>query len=256
MHPLGITPSSREKNRLQLIKRLKPMAGIFAICCLLPFLVLIIFALIPNNINKGIEAATAKLITNSGTGTGFLIGSRQMMTARHVVDQLAVGDSLTVEFENVEPPFQVKAAVQWMAPTNYTRTLGSSVPLDYFLSDAATLVFAKPIEDIAPLFLGISEEIENLDEVILVGYPNGDYSITQGNISSTSHNDLDLFKIDAVSNPGNSGGPCVRASDQTVIGILVGGPSDPATDGENVVIKIDNVLNLMDASGIPVMEDE
>jgi len=105
------------------------------------------------------------------------------------------------------------------------------------------------ITDIEPLILGESSAVENLDEVILIGYPNGDYSITKGNINSQKYHDANLFKLDATSNPGNSGGPCILKNDNTVIGILVGG-SSIAKQGENIALKIDDVKSMLDRAGI------
>jgi S1-C subfamily serine protease len=103
--------------------------------------------------------------------------------------------------------------------------------------------------DLEPLVLGESDAVQNLDEVILIGFPNGDYSITKANINSDQYQGVNLFKLDAASNPGNSGGPCFLKDDNTVIGILVGG-KQPGTQGENIALKINTVKDLLRKSGI------
>jgi len=100
------------------------------------------------------------------------------------------------------------------------------------------------------LVLGESDAVQNLDEVVLIGYPNGDYSITKGNINSDKYQGLNLFKLDATSNPGNSGGPCILKEDNTVIGILVGS-STTAQQGENIAVKISDVKKILAAAKIP-----
>ena len=72
---------------------------------------------------------------------------------------------------------------------------------------------------------------------------------TIGTINNTKFQGLNLFKLDATSNPGNSGGPCILKDDNSVIGILVGG-SGPYVQGENVAIKIDNVKRILNGVGI------
>jgi len=132
-------------------------------------------------------------------------------------------------------------------PTNF-KSSGGQVPIEYFLTDIAVLEVPE-ISEIVPLELGESDEVNNLDEVILIGYPHGDYSITEGNINSKEFQGYDLFKLDAASNPGNSGGPCILKSDNTVIGILVGG-SGPLYQGENVALKINVVKKILDEQHI------
>jgi S1-C subfamily serine protease len=77
----------------------------------------------------------------------------------------------------------------------------------------------------------------------------GDYSITKGNINSEKYQGVNLFKLDATSNPGNSGGPCILKDDNTVIGILVGS-SATAQQGENVALKIDDVKKILKSANI------
>jgi S1-C subfamily serine protease len=141
----------------------------------------------------------------------------------------------------------MKAKIRYITPTD-KQIVNGEVDTEYFLTDMAVLEVSE-ISDIEPLVLGESSIVENLDEVILIGYPNGDYSITKGNINSQKYHDADLFKLDATSNPGNSGGPCILKNDNSVIGILVGG-SSIAKQGENIALKIDDVKSILGKAGI------
>ena len=151
-------------------------------------------------------------------------------------------------FEHSKNQLQVKATIKYIAPSS-VRSIAGTVPADYFLSDMAVLEVSE-ISDIEPFVLGESDAVQNLDEVILIGYPNGDYSITKGNINSDKYQGLNLFKLDATSNLGNSGGPCILKDDNTVIGILVGS-SATAQQGENIALKINDVKRILNEAKIP-----
>ena len=250
---LGITPHEKRQNS-RIAQKSVSVAGAFALFTLfLPIIVLAIYhAMGPEPSYGGIEAPVARVETGSGTGSAFLVSANQMLTARHVVKDMQTNDTVTVVFEQAQTIITRQATVTWKAPTQHSITSQNTAPLEYFLSDAALLTLLQPVEEISPLVLGISSEVSNLQEVILIGYPNGDYSISEGNINSTRYQNQELFKLDATSNPGNSGGPCLDKNDNTVIGILVGGPSSPVVDGENLAIKIDDVLNLLNQAGLVI----
>lgn len=250
---LGITPNQKNENRRSARKSLSAATAFVTIALFLPLIISGAFHVVSPAPNYGdIEAPVARVQVGSGTGSAFLVSANQMLTARHVVKELNVGDQLTVVFEQAETVFSREAKLDWKAPTTYQVTTENTAPIEYFLTDVALLTLTEPITEIEPLVLGISGEVNNLDEVILIGYPGGDYSISEGNINNTQHQNQELFKLDATSNAGNSGGPCLRKDDYTVIGILVGGPSNPKIDGENIAIKIDDVLNLMSQGGVGI----
>jgi len=224
---------------------------VFLVALALPFILyaLFYFKVIHSKspFSSDIQEPVAKVVTQTGSGTAFLINETTLLTARHVVAQLKIGDEVDLIFENTKNKFQTKAKVKFIAATTDSAVNGS-VPIEYFLSDVAVLEVQK-ITDITPLVLGESDGVANLDEVVLIGYPGGDYSITKGSINSTSYQGFNLFKLDAASNPGNSGGPCILKNDNTVIGILVGGNST-AHQGENVALKISDVKKLLGTAKI------
>jgi len=246
-----ISENQKEIIRTEKIKRKRQAISTAIPVAFLPLLIYVLFyfGVIPNkpSFNSDIQEPVAKVVAKSGMGTAFLISPTTLLTARHVVDGMAVGDQVELFFEHSPNKLQVKAKIKFIAPTN-RQIVNNLVDTEYFLSDMAVLEVSE-ITDIVPLALGESSVVENLDEVILIGYPNGDYSITKGNINSKKYHDADLFKLDAASNPGNSGGPCILKNDYTVIGILVGG-SSIAKQGENIAMKIDDVKKLLDKSGI------
>lgn len=248
---IPISENQNEILRTEKIKHKRIAIATAIPVSLLPLLIwaLFYFGVIPNNPSfaSDIQEPVAKVVTKSGTGTAFLISPTILLTARHVVEGMAVGNEVELIFEHSQNQLQVKAKIKYITPTNKPIVNGL-VETEYFLTDMAVLEVSE-IKDIVPLILGESSVVGNLDEVILIGYPNGDYSITKGNINSQKYHDVNLFKLDATSNPGNSGGPCILKNDNTVIGILVGG-STVAKQGENIALKIDDVKNIMDKAGI------
>ena len=244
MIPLRIKAISKEKNRLWLIKRLRKTTTIFIIACLLPFMFFLLFAFdvlkSKPPLSSGIEEPVAKVITNNSIGTAFLVSPTQLLTARHVVQNLNIGDEVIVDFQKANPPRQLTAKIKFYKHSDISPLLGE-VPLDYFLTDIAVLE-VQQINDITPMDdFGESDAVEELDEVILIGYPDGDYSKTDGSINSKQFEDFDLFKSNVTANPGNSGGPCILKDDQTIIGIIVGSRG-PGYQGENAIIKINESL--------------
>lgn len=248
---LGITDNLQEQNRIAIKKRIGIVTTVFLMSVFLPFVLyaLFHFNIVPSKpaFSADVQEPVAKVVTGSGVGTAFLISPTTLLTARHVVENNKIGDQVDLIFEQSKNQYQTKATIKFIAPTPIHSQNGQ-VPAEYFLSDVAVLEVSE-IKDIEPLVLGESDAVQNLDEVILIGYPNGDYSITKGNINSDKYQGFNLFKLDATSNPGNSGGPCILKDDNTVIGILVGS-SATAQQGENIALKISDVKKILSAAKI------
>lgn len=244
----GITENIEESNRIAVLKKIKLVTTMFLFAVLLPFLgyFLFYFGVIKGKsaFNSDIQEPVAKVVTQSGVGTAFLISPTILLTARHVVENYKIGDEVELLFEQSKNKLNTKGKIKYFTPSAVQSTNGQ-VPMDYFLTDVAVLEVSE-ITEIEPLILGESDGVSNLDEVILIGYPNGDYSITKGNINSEKFQGFNLFKLDATSNPGNSGGPCILKIDNSVIGILVGG-SGPQYQGENVAMKINDVKKILES---------
>jgi S1-C subfamily serine protease len=248
---LGKTDHLQEQNRIAVKEQTGVVTAVFLSLIFLPFMLyaLFCFHIVPSKsaFSADIQEPVAKVITPSGVGTAFLITPTTLLTARHVVENNAIGDQVDLIFEHSENQLQVKATVKYIASSS-VQSIGGTAPLDYFLSDVAVLEVSE-ITDREPLVLGESDVVQNLDEVILIGYPNGDYSITKGNINSDTYQGINLFKLDATSNSGNSGGPCILKDDNTVIGILVGS-SAIAQQGENIALKINDVKRILEQAKI------
>lgn len=248
---LGITENIQESKRVAIQKKIRLISSVFLLTAILPFLLyaLFYFGVVAGKsaFSSDIQAPVAKVITQSGIGTAFLISPTLLLTARHVVENSNIGDDVELFFEQSQSKYNTKAKIKYIAPST-AQLINGQVQMDYFLTDIAVLEVSE-ITEIEPLMLGESDVVSNLDEVILIGYPNGDYSISKGNINSDKFQGFNLFKLDATSNPGNSGGPCILKNDNSVIGILVGG-SGPQFQGENVALKINDVKIILANAGI------
>ena len=254
MNHIGITKELRQKEELKLRKRSSIPTYTFAIISLLPVLIYGLYAMglfktTWKDPLKVLEEATSLISTNSGVGTAFLVSSDKLLTARHVVEDVAIGDVVSLLFEMVEPQISTNAILEWRDDT----PLPNNVDLNYFLTDVAVLRLIDPdaVMDVQPLSIGSSDDIPNLTKIIAIGYPGGDYSITEGSINSDNIEGEELFKLDAASNPGNSGGPIIAKEDHTVIGMLVGAKGGDQ-EGENVANKINNILSLLEKNGVVI----
>lgn len=251
MAHLGNTPFEQNQKRENLLRKYRRHNTAFLAACLLPILIFIAFQLEwletkPAQDVEELEKAVALVTTSSGTGTAFLISPTKMLTARHVVEELVVGTAVTLTFERVNPAITTTANLVWKDETVYPPTAG----LEYFLTDVAVLELNNPdqLAEITPLELGDSESVKSLDKVLLFGYPGADFSASEGNINNERLNGLELFKLDATANPGNSGGPCLLAEDHTVIGMLVGKKN--VTESENVANKVGNIRRVLEKAGV------
>jgi putative serine protease PepD len=157
--------------------------------------------------SAGVVDITAKGVSSSGTGTGFVIDTGgNIVTAAHVVDQAS---SVTVTLED-------------------GTTRSATVVSKDGATDVALLKIDASGMTLHPLKLGSSSSLGVGDEVAAIGDPFGyQRSISTGIVSGvdrTVHapNGFTVghaIQTDAAVNPGNSGGPLLNASGQ-VIGIV------------------------------------
>ena len=99
---LGITPHEKHQNKLKLRKIGLTVRVLFVISLLLPLIVYFLFqsGLLRSRSLYGedIFKPVALVNTSVGLGTAFLVGETNLLTARHVVELLEIGDTVLIEF--------------------------------------------------------------------------------------------------------------------------------------------------------------
>ncbi len=143
----------------------------------------------------------------TATGSGFVIDSEgHVLTNNHVVEGAN--------------RIEVKLGA---SNTNYQAKVVGADPA----SDLALLKVEAPADQLHPLTLGNSAEMEVGDPVVAIGNPFGlDRTVTSGIVSALQRqiqapNGFSISKViqtDAAINPGNSGGPLINVKGE-VIGI-------------------------------------
>jgi serine protease Do len=128
-----------------------------------------------------------QVFTGGGTGSGFLISDRLLLTNCHVVE-----------------PFQ-KVAIE----KRDKQRIAGSVRRISPKRDLAIVELAVPLEG-EVLTISTNDELKAKQEVHIVGFPVGlPLSVTEGVISNPKQQleDQTFVQTDAAINPGNSGGP-------------------------------------------------
>ncbi|HEU4392409.1 MAG TPA: trypsin-like peptidase domain-containing protein [Solirubrobacterales bacterium] len=168
----------------------------------------------------------------TATGSGFVIDTEgHLLTNNHVVEG---ADRIQVKLGDSETTYQAKV-------------VGADPATDLALLDVEA-----PADQLHPLTLGRSSEMEVGDPVVAIGNPFGlDRTVTSGIVSALQRqieapdgfSITDVIQTDAAINPGNSGGPLINAAGE-VIGInsqIATGGGGGGNVGIGFAIPIDTV---------------
>ena len=154
-----------------------------------------------DEVSSGVLMVQASTCEGTGVGSAFKVSGDRIVTAAHVVDEAA---SVAV----VQNDATYEAEVVATDAANDIAILETSVELDgheFHLADT---------------------EVTPGEALAVIGHPLGaPLTITAGTVSRADDDLWPDFQVDASVNPGNSGGPVVRA-DGDVVGMAV------AKDGE------------------------
>ncbi|WP_298326861.1 S1C family serine protease [Haloactinopolyspora sp.] len=154
-----------------------------------------------DQVASGVLMVQASTCEGTGVGSAFLVSGDRIVTAAHVVAEAA---SVAV----VQDDATYEADVVGIDSTNDIAILETSVALaghEFQLAD---------------------DEVAAGEALAVIGHPQGaPLTITSGTVSRADDDLWPDFQVDASVNPGNSGGPVVRA-DGDVVGMAV------AKDGE------------------------
>ncbi len=168
----------------------------------------------------------------TATGSGFVIDSAgHMLTNNHVVED---ADRIQVKLGSSD--------------TTYDAEVVGADPA----TDLALLDVKAPTDQLHPLALGRSSQMEVGDPVVAIGNPFGlDRTVTSGIVSALQRqiqapngfSISNVIQTDAAINPGNSGGPLINANGE-VIGInsqIATGGGGGGNVGVGFAIPIDTV---------------
>ncbi|HYJ20537.1 MAG TPA: trypsin-like peptidase domain-containing protein [Solirubrobacterales bacterium] len=168
----------------------------------------------------------------TATGSGFVIDTEgHMLTNNHVVEG---ADQIRVKLGDSETTYDAEV-------------VGADPAMDLALLDVEA-----PADQLHPLALGSSAEMEVGDPVVAIGNPFGlDRTVTSGIVSALQRqisapdgfSISNVIQTDAAINPGNSGGPLINA-DGEVIGInsqIATGGGGGGNVGIGFAIPIDTV---------------
>jgi S1-C subfamily serine protease len=179
----------------------------------------------------------------TATGSGFVIDTEgHLLTNNHVVEG---ANRIQVKLGSSDTTYQAKV-------------VGADPA-----TDLALLKVEAPADQLHPLTLGHSSEMEVGDPVVAIGNPFGlDHTVTSGIVSALQRqieapdgfSITHVIQTDAAINPGNSGGPLINA-DGEVIGInsqIATGGGGNGNVGIGFAIPIDTVraeIHQLETSG-------
>lgn len=149
------------------------------------------------------RAAVGFVRAGTSTGSGFLVGgTNHLLTCYHVIKDAKPQD-IIVDFESSR-----------LRPTQV-------LPADQY--DLAILVL--PADGGLPSGLGLGEftQVEPGDDLLILGFPAGEYVLTalRGFASAkTRLGFLEVIKFDAAVARGVSGGPCIHVPSGKVVGVV------------------------------------
>jgi len=168
----------------------------------------------------------------TATGSGFVIDTEgHLLTNNHVVEG---ADRIQVKLGSSDKTYEAKV-------------VGADPA-----TDLALLQVEAPADQLHPLKLGRSSEMEVGDPVVAIGNPFGlDRTVTSGIVSALQRqieapdgfSITNVIQTDAAINPGNSGGPLINAKGE-VIGInsqIATGGGGNGNVGIGFAIPIDTV---------------
>jgi len=211
---------SQQYNFVKLISRISKRHFWYGIVLFAAnFLIAFLFIINPSGGGTGNTESVVLIQSSTGTGTGFLVNIQgYFLTAAHVVGS---DNTVGVIFRD-----------------------GTYLEARVVFTDAGTdvsLIQVSGISEIPEILpLGDSDAVTETEEVYVIGYPGGNYSITKGIIAEKTPSYL---KTDAATNPGNSGGPLVAKSTNTVIGMIIASKviSGNVAEGQHIAIPINGI---------------
>lgn len=267
-------------NNTKTFNRIGRVAAMAVMICLLVCMVLPMAAFAVNE--KVTESAKGTLQVNLtyrddnnsniifAAGTGFLINSDTLVTCAHCVN-------LTDEECAFFAEMFGKSVAEFKSRLGYSVTVQRDVRITASIEqmsvemDFAILRLTQSIQNVTPLSIRSSAEVQRTESVYAIGYPDessrqqevstytsDDATITQGIVNKIDRGanlysgaTTDYLQTSCKITSGNSGGPMVDENGY-VVGICEGFTGTAETgDDYSYAIAIDQVTAVCDALGIP-----
>jgi len=191
-----------------------------------------------------------KVVTYEGTGSAVFVGNNKLLTAAHVVSGMAIDDVCDIEFQDPnDPDRKVYAQAKLLQKGDWKRLKEVKSEKEYVdncSQDYALLsVVGLKASDVAqPCAIASSTTAKVGDKIFVEGYPNGEYSKTDGtinNISGALLKDKRFFIVNAHAWGGNSGGALYDAEGKLLGIVTMVGNYQKVGNDLTIVVKIDHI---------------
>lgn len=251
MKQIFVGSTQRSKLYVKINKTLLPtrivLGTIFALLILIPFF-------FSEKIFKPIGGDLSNIVfvnTGYGTGSAILIGSNQLLTAAHVLEGMSINDKCEIEFRDPKGEKEVVyAEAEILAVGNFFPDYNPEE--DYALLHVLHIDASKFA---ASCTIG-SGDIAPGEQVTIIGYPAGAYSLTQGTVSNVNggllgehFNIKDLYAVDASAWHGNSGGALLDSKGQLIGIVTLAGSFDGYDKGQTYALKVSKVKSILNGRG-------
>jgi hypothetical protein len=203
----------------------------------------------PSSVFRQFASSIAHIIIKDNgqrvsSGTGFLVNGH-LVTCAHVLD-LSPGLTIEVRFPCATPG----QSQGWSYEPGGLpmRRLGYSAEHCY---DYTILVPPEGVRLGPDMALSIHEPQVG-EEVCGLGYPfeQEDLTLATGYVSSVYDSGIArILKLDMNVNPSNSGGPLIRVSDGSVVGVIARKTTGLSNAFDNLILSFDNNIEALSKAG-------
>lgn len=193
-----------------------------------------------------------QIVTPKGkSGSAVLVSNDKLLSCAHVFQGMKIDDLCSGLFVN---PDNLERSAVYV--TARLIAIGNYFPNSNLSEDYALLQIVEsdmPIDRITtPCMFGESEDIKVKQNITIIGYPGGNYFVSQGivgNVNGGYKSNRNCFAVDAKAWHGNSGGALFNDKKE-LIGIVAEiGVTNEYNDGQTYALKIDWIREALQKKG-------
>ena len=244
---VGIVQKNKLHNKIQQTLRLPigVLVGVFLLLILIPIL-------FRNKIFNNADGSMSPVVyveTYEASGSAIYVGNNNLLTAAHVVSDMAIGDYCDIQFQdpNNVSGAVVNAVAELVATGKYLPT--EDPEEDYALLRIHFLDASKIAKSCN---FGNESTVKTGDAITVEGYAAGAWSTTKGTISNIKGGVLesnDLYVVDAKAWHGNSGGALFDKNNNLIGIVIAGGTLNGFNDDQTYALKVSKVKAILNAKG-------